>query len=220
VKTIHNAYINALLADAAYRDLDSSFDVGKIVDALETRMTEDQAQFIADNFDVIAAENKSDIPLLGSGFDATVWRGKSGTAYAGEVYVSFRGTQPQDGGADIEADVDLASRGVAYNQVRDMANWWMRITAKPGDVVKQIRVDSVVTPLLNSFTFAADTPVVATGELYGQVSTITGVNAHSLGGYLSTAFTRLFGAKILAVTTFNSAGFSNAANQDAWKVPA
>lgn len=157
MRTIHNAYISALLADAAYIDLDRDLDVGKMFDALKKRMTEKQAQFIAENFDVIAAENKSDIPLLGSGFDATVWRGKSGTAYAGEVYVSFRGTQPQDGGADIEADVDLASRGVAYNQVRDMANWWMRIIAKPGDAVKQIRVDSVVTPLLNSFSFAADT---------------------------------------------------------------
>lgn len=191
MKTINYAYINALLADAAYIDLRKGLVFKDVVDALSERMTEDQAKFIAENFDVIASENKSDIPLLGSGLDATVWRGKSGTDYAGEVHISFRGTQPQDGGADIEADADLASRGVAYNQVRDMANWWMRITAKPGDMVKQIRVDSVVTPLLNSFTFAADSPVVATGELYGQVN------------------------------TFNSAGFSDAAsdaaNQDVWQ---
>lgn len=67
---------------------------------------------------------------------------------------------------------------------------------------------------------AGDTPVIATGELFGKVNAITRVNGHSLGGYLATPFTQLFGAKILAVTTFNSAGFSNAANQDAWKVSA
>ncbi|MBG7619260.1 hypothetical protein I5R65_07265 [Herbaspirillum sp. AP02] len=113
MKTIHNAYISALLADAAYIDLDRDLDVGKMVNALKKRMAKDQAKFIAENFEVIASENKRDIPLPGSGFDATVWRGKVGKVYAGEVFVSLRGTQPQGGRADMEADVDLASRGVA-----------------------------------------------------------------------------------------------------------
>ncbi|BEV13613.1 hypothetical protein HBDW_04010 [Herbaspirillum sp. DW155] len=82
-----------------------------------------------------------------------------------------------------------------------MVNWWMRATAKPGEMVKQIKLDSVVTPLLTSYTFIADTPAKATGELYGQVNTIRGVNGHSLGGYLSTAFTPLFGANVAEVTT-------------------
>ena len=103
-----------------------------------------------------------------------------------------------------------------------MANWWMRVTAKAGETVKQIRVDSAVTPLLNSFTFAAGTPVVATGELYGQVNTITGVNGHSLGGYLATAFTRPFRAKASGAIAFIRACFSNPAgttgNRNAWRV--
>jgi len=49
------------------------------------------------------------------------------------------------------------------------------------------------------------------GVLVGQ-SSIAGVNGHSLGGYLATAFTRLFGGalgyNVQNVTTFNSAGFS------------
>ena len=219
MKAINYAYINALLADAAYMDLRKGLVVKDVIDALSERMTEDQAKFIAASFDVIASENKSDIPLLGSGLDATVWRGKSGTDYAGEVYVSFRGTQPKDGGADIEADVDLASRGVGYNQLRDMVNWWMRITGKPGDLVKQLKVETIASsPLANNYTFAADSPVVATGELYGQVSTIAGVNALSLGGCLFAAFTHLLEANLLAATTFNSADTSNVtgdgANQD------
>jgi len=210
VNTIHNAYIGALLADAAHIDLDKDMDVGKLVATLKKRMEKDQAKFIAANFEVIASENKRDIPLPGSGFDATVWRGRVGRVYAGEIYVSFRGTQAQDGGAGIEADVDLASRGVGHNQVRDMVNWWMRITGKPGDLVKQLKVETLApSPLANNYTFAADSPVVATGELYGQVNTIAGVNALSLGGCLFTAFTHLLEANLLAATTFNSAAISN-----------
>ena len=121
-KTTHNAHISALLGEAAYIDLGRDLDVGKTVGALRKRMDKDQAKFIAENFEVIASENKRDIPLPGSGFDATVWRGKVGKVYAGEVYVSFRGTQLQDGGADIKADIDLAPRDVAYHQVRDKAS--------------------------------------------------------------------------------------------------
>jgi len=60
MNTINNAYINALLADAAYIDLTkgiSNADLGK---ALNEPLTKSQAQFIATNFEVIASENKSD----------------------------------------------------------------------------------------------------------------------------------------------------------------
>jgi hypothetical protein len=120
---------------------------------------------------------------------------------------------------DIADDITLAARGLPYDQIRDMANWWLKATAKPGEMVKQIAVlDTSTTapmPEVISFkTFVAGTPVQATGELYGQVNAIAGVNGHSLGGYLATAFTRLFGANVQDVNTFNSAGFSDAAGEN------
>ena len=217
MRYIQSTYINALLADASYVRLQTgdedtpptgvvSLDVTRLGNRLAASLTQPQANRLLSNFEILTQTLSPS-----EGFDAVVWRGKSGTDYAGQVYVSLRGTQ---GAQDILDDVSLASRGVPYEQLRDMANWWMRVTAKAGETVKQIRVDSAVTPLLNSFTFAAGTPVVATGELYGQVNTITGVNGHSLGGYLATAFTRLFGAKVSQVNTFNSAGFSDAAGSN------
>jgi pimeloyl-ACP methyl ester carboxylesterase len=196
-----------------------------MVNDLTKLMTLTQATFIAANFEVIGAENNSDIPLYGSGFDATVWRGKAGSDYAGQVFVSMRGTEPSPG-ADLVADGSLATRGIPYEQIRDMANWWLRATAKQGDEVKQIKVDSFVTPSLTSYTFAAGTAVKATGELYGQVGNITAVNGHSLGGYLATAFTRLFRvqANVTQTSTFNSAGFlagsDKAVNDAAWRCAA
>ncbi|MBG7619259.1 hypothetical protein I5R65_07260 [Herbaspirillum sp. AP02] len=214
---IRTTYVNALLADASYVAFLDKFNqplsINKIRSNLAASLTQIQADFLLANFETLTQTLSAS-----EGFDAVVWRGKSGTDYAGQVYVSLRGTQ---GAQDILDDVSLASRGVPYEQLRDMANWWMRATAKPGELVRQIKVETIArSPLTNIYTFTADTPVVATGELYGQVNAITGVNGHSLGGYLSTTFTRLFGAKVLAVTTSNSAGTSDAANQDAWKVSA
>jgi hypothetical protein len=202
---IQNAYINAVLADAAYIDVDSNFK-----SELDKRLIAAQANYLVTNFEVIASENKSDNPLFGSGFDAVFWKGKTGTDYANQVFVSMRGTEPGAGGADLTTDLSLASRGIPYEQVRDMANWWMRATAKPGDVVKQVKITATGN-LAQVFTFTQDSTAVATGELYGQVAQISGVNGHSLGGYLATAFTRLFGANVGQVNTFNSAGFSDAA---------
>lgn len=125
---INNAYINALLADAAYVNLIQGLPQSDMVKALDDRMTERQAQYIANNFEVISAINTND--LMGSGFDAVVWRGRTGSEFAGQVFVSMRGTEP--GGMDLlDADADLATRGVAYSQVRDMVNWWMSATTSP-----------------------------------------------------------------------------------------
>jgi len=180
---------------------------------LPVSTTQPQATYLLANFDILTQTLSPT-----GGFDATVWKGKKGTEFAGQVYVSMRGTA---GATDIADDISLAARGIPYEQIRDMANWWLKATAKAGEIVQQIRVDSFSTPqtVVNglvipgttSYTFAAGTPVKATGELFGQVNAIQSVNGHSLGGYLATAFTRLFGANVKEVDTFNSAGFSDAA---------
>ncbi|MBI2728277.1 MAG: hypothetical protein HYX42_18715, partial [Polaromonas sp.] len=214
MKQIESAYINALLADAAYRPVTEGMTQEQLLGELESRMTLAQATFLASNFDVL---NSIETPTpLGPGFDAVIWRGKSGTEYEGQTYVSMRGTQ---GAADLADDVSLAATGVPKDQIVAMVNWWLRITApESATVVRQIQygattIDPVTGEVIsdNAFSLVAE-PIVRTGPTI-DVSTITGVNGHSLGGYLATTFTRLFGNQfgVQAVSTFNSAGFSNVA---------
>ncbi|RCS56716.1 hypothetical protein [Parvibium lacunae] len=111
--TINQAYINALLADAVYVDLTSGMTVADLKSALAPRMTETQAKFIADNFTVVSAEDKPDAPF-GSSFEGVVWRGNAGTEYAGQIYVSMRGSQQI---TDFLVDGDLATSGATYSQM-------------------------------------------------------------------------------------------------------
>ena len=79
MSNISSAYINAILADAAYIDMKTGIiDVENMQtdDALPTRMTSPLAKFIADNFEVINTRLAHDIPVLESGFDAIVWKGR------------------------------------------------------------------------------------------------------------------------------------------------
>lgn len=73
---IKETYINALLADAAYAERLLDGDAGlSLVEKLQDRMTPTVAAFIAANFEVAAHKESDD--TVGSGFDATVWRGKA-----------------------------------------------------------------------------------------------------------------------------------------------
>lgn len=106
--TIHDAYINALLADAAYtitQGVDSSTDLAGLA-KLNTRMTPTLAKYISDNFTVVTSVDTGE--YLGSGFDATVWQGKAGTEFAGKTYVSMKGTE---GLSDFITDLDLTVSG-------------------------------------------------------------------------------------------------------------
>jgi hypothetical protein len=124
--TIAKTYINALLADAAYVDLlEEPLNSPGNQDLLGKRMTPTLAAYIAANFEVVSAINTPDSVLGdGSGFDATVWRGKAGGDYAGQVFISTRGTEPDAGGADLLADADPALATAARSQSIDMLNWW------------------------------------------------------------------------------------------------
>ena len=136
---IQSAYINALLADAAYIDL----PVGAIsrdqlkdkAGTLSRRMTPQLAKFIADNFEVIS--NRLGNDFTGSGFDAIVWKGRQGTPYEGKVFLSTRGTELK--GKDIlGADIDLALSSSARSQIIDMINWWLRETTPATETVTQL----------------------------------------------------------------------------------
>lgn len=195
---INDAYINALLSDASYVDgLSPEFTPDDLSLALTSRMTDDLAEFIANNFTVAVQESKDG--LLESSFDATVWIGKEGTVYAGQVYVSMRGTQEA---IDFDADYQLTSSGLAHKQLVDMVNWWLRETTPINQMAVQISYTA-------TRDFVAAPSIQGTGNLVG-IDAIKSVNGHSLGGYLATAFTRIFGEQwpVGEVNTFNSAGFS------------
>jgi len=103
--TINDTYINALLADAAYvDDLLTGMTGAQLTSRLADRLTQPLAKYVGDNFTVVTQESKDG--LLESSFDATVWRGNADTAYAGQVYVSMRGTQEL---MDFVNDGDLAA---------------------------------------------------------------------------------------------------------------
>ena len=212
MSNIKNTFINALLADAAYADgLSNNLSVVDLFDALKPRMTPTLASFISNNFEVVSHQEKGD--LTESGFDATVWRGRAGTTYTGQIYVSMQGTL---GAQDFLTDANLASPfGIARSQIVDMVNWWNQITTATDQSAKQIRQ---VAPIDGSGLpfFAAAETATGTGLLLnpGAVQ----VTGHSLGGHLAAAFARLMGDRpagngnggvaINNVTTFNSAGFA------------
>ena len=114
--------------------------------ALRTTMTPALAAYIAANFKVAGSFNSSDIPLVGSGFDATVWRIKSGSELAGsnnenagKTYISMRGTELLPG-ADVLADGDLTLGSAAASAIIDMVNWWLRETTPTAERARQITI--------------------------------------------------------------------------------
>ena len=114
--TISEIYINALLADATYA-IDESYSAQnfRLESTLSTRMTATQAKFIAENFEIDSHFESDDV--WGSGFDAVAWKGKEGTAYENQVYLSMQGTA---GFADFLADIDLAINSAARAQYADI----------------------------------------------------------------------------------------------------
>ena len=117
--TIEQTYINALLADATYvENLVDGAPADRLALALSPRMTPTLAKFIGDNFVVASHVEFGDV--YASGFDATVWRGRADTPYAGKIYVSMQGTM---GLQDFLTDAQLAISGNAGQQIIDMVNW-------------------------------------------------------------------------------------------------
>ncbi len=196
--TIHDAYVNALLADASYVN---NLSNATLEANLRGRMTPELARYIADNFAVVTQANG-----FLSSFEATVWR----EINSGNIYVSMRGTQEI---VDFAEDADLAISGLAHEQLLSMVNWWLRGTTPTTSYARQIAEQVVLIPGFGvQRNFVPAPQVQGTDELSG-ISAIKSVNGHSLGGYLASAFARLFGGQwsVELINTFNSAGFSRPA---------
>ncbi len=201
--SIDNALINALLADGTYADdLVDGLAGSGLAAVLRPRMTETLADYISGKFSVVTHVESSEV--FGSGFDATVWRRNTD----GAIFVSMQGTT---GPADFLVDVDLTAFGAARAQFVDMVNWWMKLTTPTNAQARQIREISNGPRMGPNGVeyFELTTSVPGTGKLPANTP-IAGVNGHSLGGHLASAFTRIFGGTwgISHTNTFNSAGFT------------
>lgn len=118
---IHNAFINALLADACYVEGLRKDDTGEVLTAaLSNRLTEKLARYVGDNFKVLTQLTD----LGSSGFSVTVFEDKT----TSQRYVSLRGTEPGSLSDYItDADAYIGS-GLARRQVIAMVNWYLRAT--------------------------------------------------------------------------------------------
>ena len=143
---ISNAYINALLTDASYIDFEGNQIGNNEYDDLSDRITPTLASYIKENFEILSSLPDSE----NIGFNCVVWRGRTGTDYAGQVFVSMRGTQETE---DVLDDATLATTGVAYDQIADMVNWWLRVNNPSVQKVKQIKVLTYLSNGLISRTF-------------------------------------------------------------------
>ncbi|NHZ66896.1 hypothetical protein [Massilia genomosp. 1] len=201
---LHNIYINAILADASYAyDLIDGLKGSDLEKALSLRMTPALAKFMAREFSVVSHLETDDEWM--SGFDGTIWRSTSDK----KIFVSLQGTK---GLGDMVADTSLALDGMARMQIADMVNWWLRETGGPKDKVAQIRVSVRIEEgdgITQFFEKAPD--VFGTGHIAADdLAKGVEVNGHSLGGYLASAFLRLFNLQVpkIHAATFNSAGFA------------
>jgi uncharacterized protein YodC (DUF2158 family) len=202
--TIDSAFTDALLAAASYRTFTSSVD---LPEALSRSMTDPLAAIVSKNFSVMT-QFASGL----SSFDATIWRANDSDGMPnpdGKLYLSMRGTQEF---GDFIADVDLAFTGGARAQLTDLVNWWLRISTPTNQQAPQILSLSLVHPItvpvpiyIPGFSVPGE-GLIRAADLAAGIE----VNGHSLGGYLATAFTRLFGAQahVQHTSTFNGAGFA------------
>ena len=112
MNTIFQTYINSLLADATYA-LGTAVQGDTLTSYLSNRMTLTLAKYIGDNFTVVTHMETGDV--LGSGFDATVWKDN----VSGKLYVSMQGTERLQ---DFLSDANLAATANAKTQIVDMVN--------------------------------------------------------------------------------------------------
>ena len=202
MKAIHDSFINALLADATYALGNQANLIGAtgniLAGFLSDRMTPALAEYIGKNFTVVTHIETGDI--IESGFDATVWKDNN----TGKLYVSMQGTV---GLADFSANVSLAAlNGAAGTQLVDMVNWWLCISTPEGEMAQQIKI-LAYSPGAD-FLFVNAPPVAGQGLITAEdLEKGIEVNGHSLGGYLASAFSRLFPDVTDSAVAINGAGF-------------
>lgn len=139
------AYDMAALAEASYVLFDkiANFSDNSVLKALQNPKINggfsatQSADFVA-TWQVVAHQGNTD-----SGFSATLFKNKK----TGEYVYATRGTEPGDPFRDIaSADVgDLVVDGLAFKQIVDMYNNWMRLTTPKGQTYLAAKFDFLGT---------------------------------------------------------------------------
>jgi len=177
--TLHEAYIDAILADAAYVDGMKELSAPGLAARLSGRMTPSVAKYISENYTVV-----DQVGGLDASFDAVIWKENS----TGKLIVAMRGTQQ---GEDFAVDADLAFTGYARAQVIDMVNWWFKVNTPVGQVARQIAIQTVIVGyipgtdvLITQDNYIDMAGIPASGKVIADALAIgTELVGHSLGGY-------------------------------------
>ncbi|MEK7855968.1 MAG: hypothetical protein AAB288_07755, partial [Acidobacteriota bacterium] len=188
---LHNAFINAVLADACYvNGLFEADQAGTLSQRLQERLSSPLAAYVAQNFSVVTQFTD---PALLNGFSVTVFEDRS----TGQRYVSFRGAEGIVN-ADLAESLNvLFLQGLAVNQTISMINWYLRAITSPGAPVVQLNRDVVGN--ITSFMGTGN------GALFDSAPPLA-LDGHSLGGHLATVFARLFPENVASISTYNGLG--------------
>jgi hypothetical protein len=209
----------AALAEAAYANLTNRTFSG----ALANGMSGTQVSVLSSRYSVIEQQ-----PNTGSGFSATLFK-RTGVGAGPDEYVfATRGTEPItqwsfDLGLDIAADLgDLVLDGLAWEQIVDMYNFWKQLTAKPGETYQKAyfisspyvpgsNIQGVIDKSFGPIVFLRKIEFQNATDGLGKIdpNTVVDVTGHSLGGHLSSAFSRLFPANTNTSYGINGAGYAN-----------
>jgi hypothetical protein len=194
---IRSAYFNALLADASYVDGLRLGDSGvRLEDALvrENLFTRSLAKAVGAEFRVLTQFTDQ----TGSGFSVAVFADSNGTQY-----ISFRGTEPTSLNDWLTNFDAYFESGLGRRQVIAMLNWYLRAST-PTDAEALQMLEMPVVDQLTGEVLARTTLVQGEGTLSSVGNYV--VSGHSLGGHLTTVFSRLFNNHVISSHTYNGLG--------------
>jgi hypothetical protein len=149
---INTLFHEALLAQAAYADLEANMAEEDIITNLQNDdfvggVTQAQAEYFADHFEVVQRDKNPE-----TGFSATLFQ----DIESGEYHLATRGSAPPPS-LDLDFDVDWTganlqnySWGMAYDQVADLINFYLRLT-QTGNVPQFTFEEQILDP--NRYAF-------------------------------------------------------------------
>ncbi len=199
MSTTQELFQQATLAEAAYANFIDPQTGVVLVDreditiALRAAgMSASQATGLLNGWRVISQFSESG--TLSNGFSAALFeRLNANQQPTGQYTFAVRGSSEF---VDFfGADLDLATTGVAFNQLVSMVNYVLRLQAGTNGITRQVSPSG--TGLTSNFVNGLG-PGINPNQL-----TISG---HSLGGYLGQVYQRIFGSA--GVYTYNALGLT------------
>ena len=192
-------YINALLSKLSYEDLTINYDFNK----LGNKFSRDEIDYLKENYSIISTSKNN------SGFRGYFIENIKNK----EITYMIRGT---DGLSDVDDDSDIATKGMAIDQLIEAYNYYQEMTHNVGDTIQKL-VKTNQAPQTGAYikisnTVYEDTYYSLKTEIninalgsssYENNLTITG---HSLGGHLSGLMSLFTGKEAFI---YNAPGYHN-----------